>query len=174
MNSRGFGLIEIMIYIGVMSVVIGVALQTISDQSVQQSKLRTIALTRKSFSGAEAVLINQRQCRCNFLGLTFSTDISRDSRIERSQIKTFSDDYNCANSASDKVLSTTGASEDRASRADDIFLTNFQPIIRGLLYRAQVYIVQSAGGSVSFPMVLSTTPNGGDVRVDICGVDRGS
>jgi len=174
MNSRGFGLIEIMIYIGVMSVVIGIALQMINSQNSEQSKLRKMAQTKKSFSGAEAILINQRQCRCNFRGLRFAVDVEKSHRLTRETIKTYADDINCVNSDRDKILSTTNKAADTAAQASDIFLTHFQPIIRGLLYRTQMYITHGQAGSVTFPLVLSTALIGGEAVVDICGVDRGS
>ena len=67
LSEEGFGLLGTMITVGVVVTMVGLLLTYLSDAFVYEAKMRVNSLEKKSFGGAEQTLINQRQCRCNFL-----------------------------------------------------------------------------------------------------------
>ncbi len=179
-QARGFGVIEALVGIAVISVVVGLSMQLLTNSFANQASIRRAMLVKKSFSGAEMVLIDQRQCRCNFGSprgpMSFKWNLGRSPNqiLNIPQIRTFADVETCNGSAEDDILAdTTGSLTDKA---DYIEMTNFISVIPELLYRATVEIKPHGGASVQFPILIETRPdkNSSYVDVEICGVDRAS
>ena len=176
-NSKGLGLIEILIFLLVISVTFSVSIKYLGKNYDQRAFLRSNFLTKKSFGGAEIIMIDQQQCRCNFLSQLpqVAANIARDTQIEIDRFKSYRDTINCNDSADDVVLSDTNAATAlRENRASKIMLTNWSIVIPQMLYRARVFISPTFGRPVSFPVLFSGRTTGAQFNIEICGVDRAS
>jgi type II secretory pathway pseudopilin PulG len=194
LSEEGFGLLGTMITVGVVVTMVGLLLTYLSDAFVYEAKMRVNSLEKKSFGGAEQTLINQRQCRCNFLkqsttgggNVIFSATPSTTATISLNQLKTYYFEDTCADVnatttiggaaiPADDILSDTTKTFTQLNQSRSIVLTNITVIIPQYLYRGELNIAPVWAAPISFPILMVTEPAaGGLVKVDICGVDRAS
>lgn len=172
-NTRGLGLIEIMIFLFVISVIFSVSLNQLSDSYGQRAFLRQNFITKKSFGGAEIIMIDQQQCKCNFADrIVVPRNIARNTQITVQHLKSYEDTVNCSDGSNDLVLSDTSNTAVRENRARQIMLSNWSVVIPELVYRARVFISPVFGRPVSFPVLFSGRVEDGNFDIEICGVDR--